>query len=90
MSVTLERPTSKPMRIPRAAATSSPQATSNNPEVCEIIQRVLPAYASKVPDPSSTEKVETIKVNNEHARKDLRMHFTPLDQTISDTAKSLA
>ena len=60
------------------------------PEVCEIIKKALPAYASKVPDPSSTEQVETYKVNNEHARKDLGMHFTPLDQTISDAAKSLA
>ena len=60
------------------------------PDVCEIIKKVLPAYASKVPDPSSTKKVETFKVNNEHARKDLGMHFTPLDQTITDTAKSLA
>ena len=60
------------------------------PDVCEIIKKALPAYASKVPDPSSTEKVETYKVNNEHARKVLGMTFTPLDQTISDTAKSLA
>lgn len=60
------------------------------PEVCEIIKKALPAYASKVPDPSSTEMVETYKVNNEHARKALGIQFTPLDQTISDTAKSLA
>ncbi len=60
------------------------------PDVCEVIKKALPAYASKVPDPSSTEKVETFKVNNEHARKDLGMDFIPLDQTISDTAKSLA
>lgn len=60
------------------------------PDVCEIIKKALPAYASKVPDPSSTDKIETYKVNNEHARKDLGMQFTPLDQTISDTAKSLA
>lgn len=60
------------------------------PDICEIIKKALPAYASKVPDPSSTQKVETFQVNNEHARRDLGIHFTPLDQTISDTAKSLA
>ena len=67
--------------------------TSGNfqyPDVCEIIKKALPAYASKVPDPSSTAKIETFKVNNERARKVLGMDFTPLDQTISDTAKSLA
>ena len=60
------------------------------PDVCEIIRKALPAYASKVPDPSSTEKVETFKVNNERAKKDLGIRFIQLDQTISDTAKSLA
>ena len=67
--------------------------TSGNfqyPDVCEIIRKVLPGYASKVPEPSSTEKVDTFAVDNSHARNDLGMHFTPLDQTIGDTAKSLA
>ncbi|KAK3167213.1 hypothetical protein OEA41_010339 [Lepraria neglecta] len=67
--------------------------TSGNfqyPDVCEIIRKALPAYAGKVPEPSSTEKVPTFAVNNSHARNDLGMHFIPLDQTISDTAKSLA
>ncbi|MCJ1460249.1 methylglyoxal reductase (NADPH-dependent) gre2 [Mycoblastus sanguinarius] len=60
------------------------------PDVCEIIRKALPAYASKVPDPSSTEKVDTFDVDNNHAKNDLGLHFIPLDQTISDTAKSLA
>lgn len=60
------------------------------PDVCEIIKKVLPTYASKVPDPSSTERVETFKVNNEHARKELGIHFIPFEQTIGDTANSLA
>ena len=79
-------------------AYESPQSsryfiTSGNfqyPDICEIIKKVLPAYAAKVPDPSSTDKVETFRVDNEHARKELGLHFTPLDQTISDAAKSLA
>ncbi len=60
------------------------------PDVCEIIKKALPAYASKVPDASLTAKAETFKVNNEHAKKDLGIRFIQLDQTISDTAKSLA
>ena len=59
-------------------------------DVCEIIKKVLPAYASKVPDPSLTPKVETFKVSNEHAKKELGITFIPLDQTITDAAKSLA
>ncbi len=60
------------------------------PEVCDIIRKVLPAYASKVPDASSTATVETFKVDNEHAAKDLGIRFIQLEQTISDTATSLA
>ncbi len=60
------------------------------PDVCAIIKKALPTYASKVPDPSSTEKVETFALDNSHARNALGLHFTPLDQTVSDTAKSLA
>ncbi len=60
------------------------------PDVCAIIKKALPSYASKVPDPSLTEKVETFAVDNSHARNALGLHFATLDQTISDTAKSLA
>ena len=67
--------------------------TSGNfqyPDVCEIIRKALPQYASKVPDPKLTEKVKTYYLDNSHARNDLGLHFRALEQTISDTAKSLA
>ena len=44
-------------------------------EVCEIIKKALPAYASKVLDSSWTKMVGTLKVNN---KKSLGMDFTPL------------
>ena len=67
--------------------------TSGNfqyPDVCEVIRETLPQHANKVPDPNLTERVQTYEVDNSHARKTLGLQFTPLDQTISDTAKSLA
>ncbi|KAL8783610.1 MAG: hypothetical protein Q9195_009331 [Heterodermia aff. obscurata] len=59
-------------------------------DVCKIIKRVLPAYASKVPDPEATPEVETFKVDNSHARRELGIDFIPLEQTIGDAARSLA
>ena len=59
------------------------------PDVCEILKNILPDYSSKIPDPTSTPKVDTYAVDNSHARNDLGIRFTPLDQTITDTAKSL-
>ena len=67
--------------------------TSGNfqyPDVCEILKKTLPEYSSKIPEPTSTPKVDTFAVDNSHARDDLGIHFTSLDRTISDTAKSLA
>lgn len=59
------------------------------PDVCEILKKLLPDYSSKIPDPTSTPKVDTFTIDNSHARNDLGIHFTSLDQTITDTAKSL-
>ena len=58
-------------------------------DVCEILKTILPDYSSKIPDPTSTPKVDTYAVDNSHARNDLGIRFMPLDQTITDTAKSL-
>ena len=66
--------------------------TSGNfqyPDVCEILKKTLPGHSSNIPEPTSTAKVDTYAVDNSHARDDLGIHFTSLDQTISDTAKSL-
>ena len=59
-------------------------------DVCEIIRKVLPEYTSKVPDPSATDRVETFKLDNSHAERELGIKFTPLEQSIGDTARSLA
>ena len=58
-------------------------------DVCEILKKILPDFSSKIPEPTSTPKVDTYAVDNSHARDELGIHFTPLEQTISDTAKSL-
>lgn len=58
-------------------------------DVCEILKKILPGYSSNIPEPTSTPKVNTFAVDNSHARDDLGIHFTSLDKTISDTAKSL-
>ncbi|CAD6569534.1 MAG: methylglyoxal reductase (NADPH-dependent) gre2 [Alectoria sarmentosa] len=65
-------------------------STFSYPQVCEIIKKALPSHASKVPDCSTTEEVETFTIDNEHAQKALGIHFTSLEKTITDTAKSLA
>lgn len=59
-------------------------------DVCEIIKKVLPAYAEKVPDPEATERVQTFKVDNGLAKRELGIEFIALEQTIRDTARSLA
>ena len=59
-------------------------------DVCEILKKTLPEYSSNIPEPTSTPKVDTFAVDNSHARDDLGIDFTSLEQTISDTAKSLA
>ena len=59
-------------------------------DVCEIIKKVLPDYASKVPEPSATERVETFKVDTSHVKRELGIDFIPLEQTIGDAARSLA
>ena len=75
---------------PQSSRYITVSATFQYRDICRILKKALPAYASKIPDPESTEEVETFKVDNSHARKELTMDFIPLDQTISDTAKSLA
>ncbi|CAF9939878.1 MAG: methylglyoxal reductase (NADPH-dependent) gre2 [Heterodermia speciosa] len=58
-------------------------------DVCEIIKRVLPAYASKVPDPDATERVETFGVDNGHASRELGIGFRGLEECIGDAVRSL-
>ena len=59
-------------------------------DVCAIIKKALPAYAEKVPDPAATKRVETFKVDNSHAKRELGIEFIGLEQTIGDAARSLA
>ncbi|KAL9631482.1 MAG: hypothetical protein Q9164_005869 [Protoblastenia rupestris] len=60
------------------------------PDVCEVIRKAVPKYAGKVPDPKLMENAQTFAVDNSHAKNVLGLGFRPLDETISDTSKSLA
>lgn len=58
-------------------------------DVCQILRDFLPDRKDQIPDPEATPRVETFKVDNTKAKKELGIDFISKEKTFQDTAASL-
>ncbi|ETN41810.1 uncharacterized protein HMPREF1541_03747 [Cyphellophora europaea CBS 101466] len=58
-------------------------------DVCQILRDFLPDRKDRITDPDATPRVETFKVDNSKAKRELGIEFISKEKTFQDTARSL-